>query len=94
LFKGTEANCIHGHYYNQKGAWMDREIFENWFHKHFVPECCAFLKERGLLQKAVLLLDSAPSHPRESLLTSDDGLIIIKFMSPMSQLIYSPWTKE
>jgi hypothetical protein len=27
LFKGTEANCIPVHYYNQKGAWMDRERF-------------------------------------------------------------------
>jgi hypothetical protein len=29
--------------------------------------------ERGLPQKAVVLLDNAPSHPRESVLTSDDG---------------------
>jgi hypothetical protein len=43
---------------------MDREIFENWFHKHFVPEVWAFLKERGLPQNAVLLLDNAPSRPR------------------------------
>jgi hypothetical protein len=27
-FKGTEANCIPVHYYSQKGAWMDRKIFE------------------------------------------------------------------
>jgi hypothetical protein len=27
--KGTEANCIPVHYCNQKGAWIDREIFEN-----------------------------------------------------------------
>jgi hypothetical protein len=59
---------------------MDREIFENWFHKHFVPEVQAFLKERELLQKAVLLLDNAPSHPREGILTSNDDLIIVKFL--------------
>jgi hypothetical protein len=45
---------------------MDREIFENWFHKYFVPEGWAFLKERGLPQKAVFLLDSASSPSRES----------------------------
>jgi hypothetical protein len=33
-----------------------------------------FLEERGLPQKAVLL-DNAPSHPRESILISDNGLI-------------------
>jgi desulfoferrodoxin (superoxide reductase-like protein) len=27
LFKGTESNCISVHYCNQKGMWMDREIF-------------------------------------------------------------------
>jgi hypothetical protein len=51
-FKGTKANCIPVHYYNQEAAWIDREIFENWFHKHFVPERWAFLKERGLPLKA------------------------------------------
>jgi hypothetical protein len=29
-----------------------------------------------LPQKAVLLLDTAPSHPRESVLTSADGLLL------------------
>jgi hypothetical protein len=38
-------NCIPVHYYNQKGAWMNREIFGNWFHKHFVPEVWAFLRQ-------------------------------------------------
>jgi hypothetical protein len=67
-FKSTEANCIPVQNYNKKKAWMDREIFENWFQKHSVPEVQAFLKEEGLPHKAVLLLDNAPSHPRESIL--------------------------
>jgi hypothetical protein len=25
------CNCIPLHYHNQKGAWLDGEIFENWF---------------------------------------------------------------
>jgi hypothetical protein len=73
---------------------MDREIFENWYQKHFVPEVWAFLKERGLPQKAVLLLDSAPSHPRESLLTFANGLIVVKIFPLMSQLLHSAWMKE
>jgi hypothetical protein len=28
-FKGTKANCIPVHYYNQKRARMDRKVFEN-----------------------------------------------------------------
>jgi hypothetical protein len=53
LFKGTEANCIPVHYYNQKGAWMNRESFENWLQKHFVPEVRAFLKERIITESSV-----------------------------------------
>jgi hypothetical protein len=69
---------------------MDREIFENWFHTHFVPQVKAFLKERGLPQKVVLLLDNAPSHSRQSLLTSDDGLIIVTFLPPNVTAIIQP----
>jgi hypothetical protein len=66
---------------------MDRKILKNWFHKHFVPEVQAFLKERGFPQKAVLLLDNAPSRLTESVLTSNDGLIVVKFLiQPMDQL--------
>jgi hypothetical protein len=48
LFNGTKADCIPVYYYNQNGTWMDKEIFENWFHKHFVSEFWAYLKGRGL----------------------------------------------
>jgi hypothetical protein len=81
LFKGTEANCIPVHYYNQKEAWMDREISENWFCKRFVPEVQAFLTYRGLPQNAVLLIDKAPSHPTKSVLTSDNSLTVVKLYS-------------
>jgi hypothetical protein len=83
LFKGTEANYIpvyyYYDYYDQKEAWVDKEIFGKWFHKHFVPEVQVFLKDD--YHKAAWLLDNAPSHPRTSALTSDDGLII-KFLLP------------
>jgi hypothetical protein len=41
-----------------------------------------FLKEKGLPQKAVLLLDNAPSHPSENILTSDNSLIVVKLLPP------------
>jgi len=70
-FKGIEDKNLPVHYYNQRGAWMNREIFEDWFKNKWVPEVRSFLKDKGLPQKAVLLLDSATSHPRWSMLTSD-----------------------
>jgi hypothetical protein len=45
LFKCIKAYCIPVYYDNQEG-WMNGEIFDNWFHKYFVPEVQAFLKER------------------------------------------------
>jgi hypothetical protein len=69
---------------------MDREIFENWFHKHFVPEVRAFLEERRLPKKAVLLLDNASSHPGDSLLTSNDSLNIVKSLLPNVTTIIQP----
>jgi hypothetical protein len=39
--KSTEVNGIPVNYYKKKGAWMDREVLENWFHKHFVPKVWA-----------------------------------------------------
>jgi hypothetical protein len=61
-------------YYNQNEVWVDREISESWFHKHFVPKL-PFLK-RGL--QKVLLLDNALSHPSESVVTSNNGPTVVK----------------
>ena len=56
---------------------------------HFSPTVpwafCSWSQEtqaRGLPQKAELLLDTAPSHPNESLLAFDDGLITSQFLPP------------
>lgn len=34
-FKGTEAKSLPVHYYHQKAAWMDRDIFSDWFRTKF-----------------------------------------------------------
>ena len=80
-FKGTEVKNLPVHYYNQKGVWMDRDIFENWLKKKWVPEVQAFLKNKELPQKAVLLLDNAP-HRNESVLKTNDGLISYEIFAP------------
>jgi hypothetical protein len=63
------------------GAWIARETFENWFHKHLFQKL-QLSQKRGLPWKAVLLLDNAPSHSRESTVTSDGSPIIIKIFLP------------
>jgi ribosomal protein S8 len=73
----------------KKHGWTDS--FENLFHKHSVPEVWAFLKERELPQKAVLLLHNVPSHPRQIVMTSDNSLIDVKFLPPnVTAIIIQP----
>ena len=55
--------------------WMDSSIFNDWFHNSFFPFCRKALIEKGFPQKAILLLDKAPSHPDVNDLTSEDGQI-------------------
>jgi hypothetical protein len=35
----------------------------------------------------MLLPDSAPSHPRENIISSDNGLIIVKFFLPIVTVV-------
>jgi hypothetical protein len=42
----------------------------------------------------MMLLDNALFHPRDSILTSDDALNVVKFLPPTLMLLQSPWTKK
>lgn len=48
-------------YYNHRSAWMTRDIFEMWFKDKYVPHVKKYMDGKGLPQKALLLLDNAPS---------------------------------
>ena len=50
---------------------MDCFLFKNWFFDNSVPEVRKFLRENDLKEKAVLLIDNAPSHPGEEELVSE-----------------------
>ena len=51
-------------YYSQQKAWMTLNIFHSWFTDEFIPKVRQHLKDIGLEQKAVLVLDNAPSHTK------------------------------
>lgn len=77
-------------YTSTKNAWMTSGVFENWFHHSFVPQVRRFLKQKGLPQKALLLLDNAPSHPPAENLVSDDGKILTVYMPPNVTALIQP----
>lgn len=79
-FVNTKPEDLPVNYYNQSSAWMDRDIFTRWFFDHFVPEVRKSLRKKNLTEKAVLILDNAPSHPAKDLLRSDDGKIFVKYL--------------
>ncbi|XP_046684625.1 jerky protein homolog-like [Homalodisca vitripennis] len=62
-FKNMNMNALPVYYKNQKKAWMDRALFQEWFEKQFVPNVRAYNEENGLPDRALLLIDNAPSHP-------------------------------
>ncbi|GFV92214.1 tigger transposable element-derived protein 1 [Trichonephila clavipes] len=45
-------------------AWMTTAIFTEWFNNCFVPEMEAYMKEKSLDFKVLLIVDNAASHPQ------------------------------
>uniref|UniRef100_A0A8C4TJD3 Jerky protein homolog-like n=1 Tax=Erpetoichthys calabaricus TaxID=27687 RepID=A0A8C4TJD3_ERPCA len=87
LFKGTQMCNFPVLYYNQTKAWINREIFKDWFFKHFVPAVRDHLRSKNLPQRAVLLLDNAPSHPSKNVLKTSDDQIFVAYLPPNMTLL-------
>ena len=62
-------------YYSQSKVWMTTNLHERWFSQEFVPAVKSRLKELGLEDKVILVLDNAPSHTKLSLLPSEHSNI-------------------
>ncbi|XP_004431186.1 PREDICTED: jerky protein homolog [Ceratotherium simum simum] len=80
-------------YKAQGNAWVDREIFSDWFRHIFVPSVKEHFRALGLPEdsKAILLLDNSRAHPQESELVSDNIFTIFlpagvtSLIQPMDQ---------
>ncbi|XP_015187494.1 PREDICTED: jerky protein homolog-like [Polistes dominula] len=82
--------CLPVCYKNQFTSWVTREVFNEWFHKDFVPEVKKFMKRSNLPIKALLVLDNAPAHPNEQELKSSDGNIQTIFLPPNCTPLIQP----
>ncbi|XP_064411327.1 jerky protein homolog [Latimeria chalumnae] len=80
-------------YKAQSNAWMDKDIFCDWFHHVFVPSVKEHFRKIGLPEdsKAILLLDNCRAHPHESELASGNIFTIFlpanvtSLIQPMDQ---------
>uniref|UniRef100_A0ABM0LX64 Jerky protein homolog-like n=1 Tax=Saccoglossus kowalevskii TaxID=10224 RepID=A0ABM0LX64_SACKO len=89
-FKHVNMNNLPIRYFNQTRAWMSGVIFYSWFHGEFVPGVKRHLRQQHLPERALQLLDNAPSHPDVTELRSDDGAIKCLFMPPNTMPLLQP----
>lgn len=89
-FTSQELRSIPIQYYSQETAWMDSEIFKNWFHSHFVPAVRQHLSSMGLAENALLLIDRSQSHPEDQHLRSDDNLIFVQYFPAKVKSLIQP----
>ncbi|GFV21579.1 tigger transposable element-derived protein 1 [Trichonephila clavipes] len=61
--KGKDLKQLPVHWMANPKAWMTTAIFTEWFNNRFVPEGEAYMKEKSLDFKVLLIVDNAASHP-------------------------------
>lgn len=89
-FKNIRKEDLPVHYCSQKNSWMDSSLFKAWFFDKFVPHCRSALRDLNLPEKALLLLDNAPSHPGSDTLVTEDGNIRCVFLPPNTTSMIQP----
>ncbi|GFU84643.1 tigger transposable element-derived protein 1 [Trichonephila clavipes] len=62
--KGKDLKQLSVHWMANPKAWMTTAIFTEWFNNCFVPEVEAYMKEKSLDFKVLLIVDNAASHPQ------------------------------
>lgn len=89
-FTSQEIKTLPVNYYSQEVAWMDQEIFRDWFHSQFVPTVRQHLACQGLPETALLLIDRSTSHPSDQFLRSDDGFFFVQVLPPKVKSLIQP----
>ncbi|GFS50621.1 tigger transposable element-derived protein 1 [Trichonephila clavipes] len=62
--KGKNLKQLPVHWMANPKAWLTTAIFTEWFNNCFVPEVEAYMKEKSLYFKVLLIVDNAASHPQ------------------------------
>ena len=88
-FKHVNMDALPVIYKSQRNAWMNLEIFAEWFKKDFVPAVKSHQRSQNIrYPKALLLIDNCSAHPDE--LSSRDGSITCLFLPPNTTSLIQP----
>lgn len=61
--KGISKSTLPVIWESNKKSWITMKIFQDWFTEHFCPSVKRYCEIKKLQQRALLLIDNAPSHP-------------------------------
>lgn len=86
VFKNFELPVT---YKATKKGWMSTLVFEDWFKNVFIKKVKEFLTTAGKPLKALLVLDNAPSHPKEKEINTDPNFRVL-FLPPNCTAILQP----
>ena len=88
-FKHVNMDALPVIYKSQRNAWMNSEIFVEWFKKDFVPAVKSHQRSQNIRSpKALLLIDNCSAHPDE--LSSRDGSVTCLFLPPNTTSLIQP----
>ena len=88
-FKHVNMDALPAIYKSQRNAWMNSEIFAEWFKKDFVPAVKSHQRSQNIrCPKALLLIDNCSAHPDE--LSSHDGSVTCLFLPPNTTSLIQP----
>ena len=89
-FRGVNTSDISVTYRHQKNAWVDSQLFLDWFQNVFTPFVQEKLIAMNLEPKAILLLDNCPAHPDANLLVSADKKVTALYLPPNVTSLIQP----
>ena len=92
-FKNVNMDALPVIYKSQRNAWMNSEIFAEWFKKDFVPAAKRHQRAQNICSpKALLLIDNCSAHPQE--LKTRDGSVTCMLLPPNTSHSHSDfsWT--
>uniref|UniRef100_A0A5S6QFT0 DDE-1 domain-containing protein n=1 Tax=Trichuris muris TaxID=70415 RepID=A0A5S6QFT0_TRIMR len=74
----------------QRKAWMNVQLFKDWFIKIFITEVKKYQALIGKTGKVLLLIDNAPAHPSAAYLNMVDEHVTMKFLPPNVTALIQP----